>query len=230
MAGFAEDLNDYYSGINALGLLTAIVKLAEHGAGRLGSAASPSKRKAENELDDYRERLGDLRGAVRISLANARSQSERVNKPDVWLPPSEAQYCAVDLRQILPSSAACTPRRGLQAVSAFRWNRRPRKLRFSSRWACFPKTARLRSRPSESQRLTDRRGSGSAGAARSRHRRDRTPCRFHRPQAPPLPEHARMRRESQGLAAPDGRDRKGADEGRDLGNCRRCQRHRPAVP
>ena len=27
--GFAEDLNDYYSGINALGLLTAIVKLAE---------------------------------------------------------------------------------------------------------------------------------------------------------------------------------------------------------
>ena len=91
MAGFAEDLNDYYSGINALGLLTAIVKLAEMEpeawAGRF-----ETKKKAEAALDDFREQLDYVRGAVRMSLENARRQSERRGKPDEWLPPSEAQY------------------------------------------------------------------------------------------------------------------------------------------
>ena len=91
MAGFAEDLNDYYSGINALGLLTAIVKLAETEpdawAGRF-----ETKKKAEAALDEFREQLDYVRGAVRMSLENARRQSERSGKPDEWLPPSEAQY------------------------------------------------------------------------------------------------------------------------------------------
>ncbi|MGA7454745.1 MAG: tetratricopeptide repeat-containing protein [Rhodoplanes sp.] len=90
-AGFAEDLNDYYSGINALGLLTAIVKLAETEpeawAGRF-----ETRKKAEAALDDFREQLDKLRGAVRMSLENARQRSERGGKPDEWLPPSEAQY------------------------------------------------------------------------------------------------------------------------------------------
>ena len=90
-AGFAEDLNDYYSGINALGLLTAIVKLAETEpeawAGRFETG-----KKAEAALDDFREQLDRLRGAVRMSLENAKQQSERNGKPDEWLPPSEAQY------------------------------------------------------------------------------------------------------------------------------------------
>ena len=90
-AGFAEDLNDYYSGINALGLLTAIVKLAETEpeawAGRFETG-----KKAAAALDDFREQLDRLRGAVRMSLENAKQQSERNGKPDEWLPPSEAQY------------------------------------------------------------------------------------------------------------------------------------------
>ena len=91
MAGFAEDLNDYYSGINALGLLTAIVKLAETEpeawAGRFETI-----KKAEGVLDDFRDRLDHLRGAVRMSLENAGRQSERGGKPDEWLLSSEAQY------------------------------------------------------------------------------------------------------------------------------------------
>src|SRR5262245_22355077 len=91
MAGFAEDLNDYYSGINALGLLTAIVKLAEmqpdDWAGRF-----ETRRRADVALDDHREQLIHVRGAVRISLENARRQVEHGGKPDEWLAPSEAQY------------------------------------------------------------------------------------------------------------------------------------------
>lgn len=83
--GFAEDLNDYYSGINALGLLTAIVRLAEiEPATWNGGFRTP--RKAEAALEEYQSRLGRLRGAVRMSLDNA------ARKPDEYLPASNAQY------------------------------------------------------------------------------------------------------------------------------------------
>jgi hypothetical protein len=91
MAGFAEDLNDYYSGINAFGLLTAIVKLAEMEPNDWTGIFETSK-KAAIALDDYREKLDEVRGAVRMSLENARGLSERAPKPDQWLPPSAAQY------------------------------------------------------------------------------------------------------------------------------------------
>jgi hypothetical protein len=89
--GFAEDQNDYYSGINALGLVTAIVALAELEADAW-SGGFESSRKAEVALDEYREQLDDLRGAVRVSLQNARSAMEKREKKDEWLPPSEAQF------------------------------------------------------------------------------------------------------------------------------------------
>src|SRR5262245_24560450 len=91
MNGFAEDLNDYYSGINAFSLLTAMVKLAEaEPQGWAGGFATAKQ--AEAGLDQYREQLQDLRGAVRISLDDARKLAERLNRPDEWLLPSEAQY------------------------------------------------------------------------------------------------------------------------------------------
>jgi tetratricopeptide (TPR) repeat protein len=90
MAGFAEDLNDYYSGINALGLLTATVTLAKMLPDDWGNRFE-TKKKADAALDDHQEQLTHLRGAVRMSLENARRQVER-GKPDEWLPPSEAQY------------------------------------------------------------------------------------------------------------------------------------------
>jgi hypothetical protein len=87
--GFTEDLNDYYSGINGLGLTFALVRLAElqpaSWAGRF-----PNPKKAEAELDEYRERLEQLTGAVRVSLNNAQIKSEKTS--DEWLPVSEANY------------------------------------------------------------------------------------------------------------------------------------------
>jgi len=91
MAGFAEDLNDYYSGINALGLSTAIVKLAEMEPAAW-AGIFPTKGDAATELRRYKERLADLRGAVGMSLENTRQQGQRSGKIDEWLPPSVAQY------------------------------------------------------------------------------------------------------------------------------------------
>jgi hypothetical protein len=89
--GFSNDLNDYYSGINALGLLTVIVKLAEMEPA-VWANLFPSSRKAENELEDYREQLTPLASAVQMSLENAKQKAKDGRKPDEWVPPSEAQY------------------------------------------------------------------------------------------------------------------------------------------
>jgi hypothetical protein len=90
MDGFAEDLNDYYSGINALGLLSAMVKLAEMESATWGDCFE-TERRAAAALEDYQEQLTRLHGAVRMSLDNARQQAKRSGKPDEWLPASDAQ-------------------------------------------------------------------------------------------------------------------------------------------
>jgi hypothetical protein len=98
MGGFAEDLNDYYSGLNALGLLSALVQLAEllpnEWVGQF-----PSARRAEVALEVYKEQVTQLRGTVRLSLDNARERMRRSTNTDAdvlgggeWLPVSEAQY------------------------------------------------------------------------------------------------------------------------------------------
>ena len=99
MEGFAEDLNDYYSGINALGLLTAIVKLAEMEPEAWADGFETIK-KAENALDDYHEQLDRLGGAVLMSLENAKQVGERTGKPDEWLLPSVAQYTLLTAEKV----------------------------------------------------------------------------------------------------------------------------------
>ena len=89
--GFSEDLNDYYSGLNALGLLVALVRLAEAQPDSWASQFPDTKR-ANGALDDYRDQLEQMTGAVRISLDNAKIRSERRGTPDEWLLVSEAQH------------------------------------------------------------------------------------------------------------------------------------------
>jgi tetratricopeptide (TPR) repeat protein len=89
--GFENDMNHYYSGINALGLLTTIVKLAEIETEKW-SHLFPSSRKADNQLDDYQEQRDHLASAVKMSLENASRKAVDGRKPDEWVLPSEAQY------------------------------------------------------------------------------------------------------------------------------------------
>jgi hypothetical protein len=90
-AGFTEDLNDYYSGLNALGLVVALERLAEAQPDSWASQF-PNARRANTALDDYRDQLKQLTGAVGISLDNAKRRSDRAGTPDEWLLVSEAQY------------------------------------------------------------------------------------------------------------------------------------------
>jgi hypothetical protein len=114
VAGFSEDLNDYYSGINALGLSTAIVKLAEMEPAAW-AGTFPTKGDAAAELRRYKERLADLRGAVGMSLENTRQQGQRSGKIDDWLAPSVAQYRLLTAdKPSLVKSAYNTARNGNQ--------------------------------------------------------------------------------------------------------------------
>jgi hypothetical protein len=90
-AGFTEDLNDYYSGLNALGLVVALDRLADSQPDSWASLF-PNARRASAALDDYRDQLKQLTGAVRISLDNAKTRSDRAGIADEWLLVSEAQY------------------------------------------------------------------------------------------------------------------------------------------
>jgi hypothetical protein len=91
MAGFGEDMNDYYSGLNAFGLLTTIVKLAEKEPDPW-AACYPTPKKASDALEDFLDRHASVRGAVRISLENAEQREKDSKKLDDYLPASQAQF------------------------------------------------------------------------------------------------------------------------------------------
>jgi tetratricopeptide (TPR) repeat protein len=88
---FTEDLNNYDSGLNALGLMVVLVRLAEL---QPGSSAMrfPNLRRAERERDDYREQLEQLTGAVWLSFQTARKRFDRSGLPHEWLLVFEADY------------------------------------------------------------------------------------------------------------------------------------------
>jgi tetratricopeptide repeat protein len=91
LSGFAEDLNDYYSGINALGLLTTIVELAT-AEPVTWAGCFDTERRAGTVLSDYQDELDRIRGAVRMSLDAARRRNDQAGEVDEFLRPSEAQF------------------------------------------------------------------------------------------------------------------------------------------
>jgi hypothetical protein len=85
--GFYENLNHYYSGINALGLLITIISLAERCPGTWTSAFS-SKDDADIELRRLKNKLQRLSPTVQLSIESARATGQA----DVWLNITEADF------------------------------------------------------------------------------------------------------------------------------------------
>ncbi|HEX8774053.1 MAG TPA: tetratricopeptide repeat-containing protein [Pyrinomonadaceae bacterium] len=84
MKGFIEDLNHYYSGINALGLLTTITDLATALPDVWGASFEESD-EAERALRKLNDELTKLRSAVTMSLDAARDRAERAGTSNLWL-------------------------------------------------------------------------------------------------------------------------------------------------
>jgi hypothetical protein len=114
--GFRENLNHFYSGLNALGLLTVITELAaklpEVWELQFDSADDAVSR--QGKLNDERNRLV---ATVESSLAASQEKTNRVGERDMWLEISLADFrCLTSLN---PQRVAQAYRQALAEGDAF---------------------------------------------------------------------------------------------------------------
>ncbi len=89
---FEEDFNHFYSGLNALAMLTVLMELAA-AQPKVWAARFKTPRKAEEELEEHRARASKLAGAVELAVEATRRRLEQDGKRDEW-----ADISAADLR------------------------------------------------------------------------------------------------------------------------------------
>jgi tetratricopeptide (TPR) repeat protein len=81
---FEEDLNHFYSGLNALAMLKVMIELA-NAYPNVWAGRFKTKKKAEDELEEYVDHAAKLAAAVEVALnANIR-RLEREGKKDIWV-------------------------------------------------------------------------------------------------------------------------------------------------
>jgi hypothetical protein len=115
---FYEDLNHFYSGLNALAMVKVMLGLAEAlpdvWAERFRKAS-----KAEEALEEYREHADKLAGAVGLSLeAEERRLEREEKKKDVWAKISVADHCFLTTAEARPFVASAY-RDALAGADAF---------------------------------------------------------------------------------------------------------------
>ncbi|MEO6327708.1 MAG: tetratricopeptide repeat-containing protein, partial [Ginsengibacter sp.] len=89
--GFYEDLNHFYSGINALGLLITIISLAEKSPD-IWESAYDSPEEASLKLKGLKDKLKKLTTAVQVSIESAKLKQEAKGEPDYWINITEADF------------------------------------------------------------------------------------------------------------------------------------------
>ena len=113
---FYEDLNHFYSGLNALAMIKVMIELA----GALPDVwAEPfeSDKKAEEALEEHQEHATRLAGAVELSLNAVFLRLERESKKDVWTDISAADLSF--LTKDNPKRVAAAYRKALKDAPGF---------------------------------------------------------------------------------------------------------------
>lgn len=146
--GFNEDLNHYYSGVNALGFLAVLIALAE---------ANPSAWELDYETSDkalqalqaYRERRQALSGVVLASVAAAQKRLQLTGKSDPWLAISMADANCLVLTR--PERVALLYKQALSALKDFNVDSARRQLLLYKQLGVLPDNvdAALKQFPSE---------------------------------------------------------------------------------
>jgi hypothetical protein len=115
-AGFGEDLNHFYSGLNALAMHTIELELAK-ALPDVWAEQFTDPDEATRELQNYGKRSARLAAAVEQSLQAAARRLERTGKTDIWTAISEA-----DLRLLTtdrPPFVAAGYRKALAGAESF---------------------------------------------------------------------------------------------------------------
>ncbi|MBA2306149.1 MAG: hypothetical protein H0W08_26465 [Acidobacteria bacterium] len=90
--GFRQDLNYFYSGLNALAMLTIVLKLAEGLKDEWVDLFSdrPEAERSTTQLETQRRLLA---GAVEFSLHASKQYIQQTGQPDPWVEISLAEFC-----------------------------------------------------------------------------------------------------------------------------------------
>jgi tetratricopeptide (TPR) repeat protein len=123
--GFEEDQNHYYSGLNALAMLTVLVELAK-ALPQVWEERFDDEAGATAELARLKQRRQRLTGAVECSIEAAQQRSTRHGKHDPWLDGSMA-----DLRCLTsskPERVATAYRNAIAELKAFNLDSTRRQL------------------------------------------------------------------------------------------------------
>ena len=91
---FDEDLNHYYSGLNALAMIKIMVALAT-ALPEVWAEQFASDKKASQELEEHSEHATKLVAAVELALQAASRRAERDRKKDIWAEISEADLMCI---------------------------------------------------------------------------------------------------------------------------------------
>ena len=90
-SGFYEDLNHFYSGINALGLLTVIIELATKNPDAWLSAFATDE-EGNKDLEEKKTKYQQLIIAIQLALDAEKKRLNAQNKTDIWLDITEADF------------------------------------------------------------------------------------------------------------------------------------------
>jgi hypothetical protein len=88
-AGFDADLNHFYSGLNALAMLTIESELAQ-ALPEVWENCFDSPQEGESELNKRKRQIERLSSAVELSIEAAKNRMERREEKDIWVLISEA--------------------------------------------------------------------------------------------------------------------------------------------
>jgi hypothetical protein len=114
--GFIEDLNHYYSGINALGLLTTMTQMAT-ALPEVWNESFDDEEEGARQLKKLDDELAKLCGSVTLSLEAAKARDERAGRTDMWLSITSADLACLTSKR--PSFVADQYRKALARAQDF---------------------------------------------------------------------------------------------------------------
>ena len=124
--GFCEDLNHFYSGINALGLLITLISLAENNSD-IWELDFETKEEADRELRNLKNKFQKLSTTVQVSIEASKNKLENKGETDNWLNITEADFnCLISSN---PAKVASIYQRVLESANELNWDATIRQLK-----------------------------------------------------------------------------------------------------
>lgn len=136
---FYEDLNHFYSGINALGLLTVILNLAKNNPG-VWELHYDTTGEADLKLKELQENHQNLATCIKLSLETNKKRLREAGEEDPWLSITEADfYCLTGTN---PARAASLYTKALEGVSQLNQEATIRQLKIYEQLNVVPENVK----------------------------------------------------------------------------------------